>query len=72
MFASGAEDVRPIQEAVEDMPGSESAELFAPALQLLTSACWLSLKEAGLVVGIIARCIPLLGDLPLAITVNTI
>ena len=39
----------------------ESGENFAPALQLLTSACWLSLKEAGLVVGVLARHIPLLG-----------
>lgn len=33
----------------------------APALQLLTSACWLTLKEAGLLMGILARHIPLLG-----------
>ena len=54
--------MRPIPEnPVEGKPSSESREGFAPALQLLTSACWLSLKEAGLVVGIIARHVPLLG-----------
>ena len=40
---------------------SGDADEGTSSLQLLTSACWLSLKEAALVVGILARHIPPLG-----------
>ncbi len=61
---TGAEDVRPtLGEPLDNGTNAEAECSFAPALQLLTSACWLSLKEAGLVIGIIARHIPLLGSL---------
>ena len=51
--------MRPVLEEDSD----ENTAGLAPALQLLTSASWLSLKEAGLVIGIIARHIPLLREM---------
>ena len=62
MCGAGAEDVAAQDEDAGEFLDSGDDD-SSPSGQLITTACWLSLKEAGLILGTLARSLPLAGPL---------
>ena len=65
---TGAEDV--IDGEIGGDEGWEDSDLDGtPSGQSITTACWLTLKEASLLLGTIAQTVPVLGEPTLAVSV---
>ncbi|KAK9830510.1 hypothetical protein WJX72_012147 [[Myrmecia] bisecta] len=51
-----------LSDAEDEEGEEEGAGELAPRSQMITTGCWLTMKEVSLVWGTLARCIPLEGD----------
>ncbi|KAL4419934.1 hypothetical protein ABPG75_007032 [Micractinium tetrahymenae] len=50
-----------IDEADAELAGGEGADALGPRAQIIMTGCWQSSKEVGLLLGVLARCLPLEG-----------
>ena len=66
---AGAEDVEAddMDLAQMELGEGEDGEGLAPKAQVIITACWLTMKEIALLLGSLAKCTPLPGEISIPV-----